>query len=198
MKIGSIADAAFAAERRCDTMWIPEGVALVVFALLALCGVASIEALIAHRNLMIQRRAEERASPQELVIMSTPNAQLYAGTSLAVGFAALVMTTQTVAVAILIRFGTTESVVWTMIASSGVLWRLWDLPLLHCALPKPVGSVLLERENLCVQQAFHCTRHRFVGCWLCLLMCLPSQSAFYGRQWWGVRSWMPLRSLLSR
>ena len=128
MEINSVADASLAAERRCDSMWVPEGAGLSVLILSVLSCVAAVEALMAFRRLKIGHAEEEKPNlPQELVLMSNPNAQLYSGTSSAVSFAALVMTTQTLAVAILVKFGAPEGILWTMIASSGLfgIFGIW-------------------------------------------------------------------------
>ena len=98
-----------------------ESVALVVLILTAACLFVCLEAFLAWRRLKAEQRQDESVGSQEVVLIASPSSMLYAGTSSAMGFAALIIATQTLGVKIVVSFGGLEAIVWSMIAGSGAI-----------------------------------------------------------------------------
>ena len=121
MQVESVVNVQLAAERSCAAMWIPESVALVVLILTAACLFVCLEAFLAWRRLKAEQRQDESVGSQEVVLIASPSSMLYAGTSSAMGFAALIIATQTLGVKIVVSFGGLEAIVWSMIAGSGAI-----------------------------------------------------------------------------
>lgn len=150
----SVAEAEVLIARRCPAAGIPDAVAALLLSLMMCCFLAVAEAAWSARE--ASKTHQEVPVPAQSVIVTSPTKLLYSACSTAVGFAALLISTQTMTLMLLHQFGTHETVIWVMIGAASLL-GVGGLYLFYTVLSRVLLVQACLSRQLCVDKVVSST-----------------------------------------